>query len=135
VRRLLLSFQATGRDLFCLFEPKEKLIFRKRFGATAEAMALQFLDDLTQVGVLELARKHHGLERVQLVGRHRHRPTTAQSDDQNEGVDEADSIGRGGYPAVCGTRVSDGAWTRFQSSPSNKAENCPTVSRIAPSYI
>ncbi len=110
---MLLGFQAIGLDLFCLFEPKEKLIFGKRLRTTSEAMALQFLDDLTKSGVLELARKHHGFQRVQVVGkllgRHRHGPTTAQSGDQNEGADEADSIGRGDYPAAAGTRTLSGA--------------------------
>lgn len=112
-RCLLLIFQTVRLDLFGLFEPKEKLIFWKRLSATAEAVALQFLNDLSHSGVLELARKHHGLERVQvvgkLVGRHRHGRTTAHFDAQAEGVDAADSIGRGGYPAVCGTRASIGA--------------------------
>ena len=112
-RCLLLIFQTVRLDLFGLFEPKEKLVLRKGLGPTAEAVALQFLDDLSQSGVLELARKHHGLERVQvvgkLVGRHRHGRTTAYFDAEDEGVDAADSIGRGGYPAVCGTRASIGA--------------------------
>jgi hypothetical protein len=112
-RCLLLIFQAVRLDLFGFFEPKEKLILGKRLGSAAKAVALQFLDDLPQPGVLRLARKHHGLERVQVVGklfgRHRHGPTTAQSGKQDEGVDEPDSIGRGDYPAASGTRTSSGA--------------------------
>lgn len=112
-RCLLFVFQALRLDLLGFFEPKEKLILWKRLGATAEAVALQFLDDLAQPSVLRLARKHHGFERVQVVGKliggHRHGATTAYSGDQNEGVGEPDSIGRGGYPAFSGTRASTGA--------------------------
>lgn len=78
---ILLLLQTVRLDLFGFFEPKEKLILRKRLGSAAEAVALQFLDDLAQPGILRLARKHHGSERVQvvrkLVGRHRHGATTA----------------------------------------------------------
>ena len=109
----LLLLQTVRLDLFGLFEPKEKLVLRKGLGPTAEAVALQFLDNLPQPGILRLARKHHGLERVQvvgkLVGRHLHGMTTAHFDAQDEGVDAADSIGRGGYPAFSGTRASIGA--------------------------
>ncbi len=127
IRRLLLLFQPGSLNLFGLFKPKEKLVFGKRLGPAAEAMTLQFLDDLMQAGILCLARKHHGFQRVQvirkLVCRHRHGLRTAYFAARNERLDDADSIGRGRYPAFTGMRVSLGACTRFQSNPSNKAEN------------
>lgn len=78
---MFLLLQTVRLDLFGFLEPKEKLILWKRLGSAAKSVALQFLDDLSQPGILRLARKDHGFERVQvvgkLVGRHRHGATTA----------------------------------------------------------
>ncbi|SEI12519.1 hypothetical protein SAMN05216228_102490 [Rhizobium tibeticum] len=122
-QRLFLRFKSLRLDLFGFFQPKEKLILGKRFGAATEAVALL----------------HHRLQRVQvirkLVRRYRHGSRTAYFALQNEAPSAADSIGRGRYPAFSGTRAWPVAWTRFQSSPSNKAENWTDVRCIAPSCI
>gem|GEM_PF-6869387 len=56
-------------NLLGLFEPQQKLVLRQRLGPAAEAVALQFLDDLAQTLVLDLARQHHRFERGQIVGK------------------------------------------------------------------
>ena len=60
---------AARRDLLDLFEPEQHLIFGQRLGAAAEAMALQFLDDLTQPIVLHPLRNQHRFERAGIVGK------------------------------------------------------------------
>lgn len=75
------------------------MVLGKRLGTATEAVALQFLDDLAQPGILRLARKHHGFQRVQVirkfVRRYRHAPRTAYFASRSERLDDADSIGRG----------------------------------------
>jgi hypothetical protein len=67
-RRGYLFLCLAGRlDLFGLFKAKKKLIVRERFGTAAEAVTLQFLDDLAQPGVLGFPRKHHCLQRIQII--------------------------------------------------------------------
>ncbi|MHC2483217.1 hypothetical protein ACVIKP_005072 [Rhizobium leguminosarum] len=46
-RYFFLRFKPIRLDLFGFLQAQEKLILGKRFRASAEAMALQFLDDLT----------------------------------------------------------------------------------------
>ena len=74
--RLFLLFLAGGLDLLGLFEPQQHLILGERLGTAAEAVTLQFLDDLDQPGILDVARQDHRLQRVRIVGklvsRHRH---------------------------------------------------------------
>lgn len=55
----LLILQIACLDLFGFFKPKEKLILGKRLGPATDAMALLFLDDLAQPGILCLTPKHH----------------------------------------------------------------------------
>ena len=60
---------AARRDLLDLFEPEQQLIFRQRLGAPAEAMTLQFLDDLFQpLGTGALGQQHR-LQRAGIVGK------------------------------------------------------------------
>ena len=112
-RGLLVVLQTGSLDLLGLFKPKQELIFWERLGTATEPVALQFLDDLTQTGVLRLARKHHRFQRVQiirkLVRRYRHGSRTAYFTARIERLDGADSIGRGRHPAFTGVRVSLGA--------------------------
>lgn len=74
--RLLLLFLTGGLDLLRLFEPQQQLILGERLGTPAEAVTLQFLDDLNQTGILDVVRQDHRLQRVRIVGklvsRHRH---------------------------------------------------------------
>ncbi len=44
--RLILLFLAGGLDLLCFFEPQQQLILGKHLSPSAEAVTLQFLDDL-----------------------------------------------------------------------------------------
>ena len=60
---------AARRDLLDVFEPEQHLILGQRLGAAPEAMALQFLDDLTQPIVLHPLRNQHRFERVGIVGK------------------------------------------------------------------
>ena len=60
---------AARRDLLDLFEPEQHLILGQRLGAAAEAVALQFLDDLAQPIVLRPLRDQHRFERVGIVGK------------------------------------------------------------------
>ena len=80
---LCLRFLCGRLDLFGLFQAEQELILRQRLGSSAEAVALQFLDDLAQPGVLDLARQHHRLQRVRVVGKlvcgHRHGPNQTTS--------------------------------------------------------
>ena len=57
------------RDLLDVFEPEQHLIFGQRLGAPAEAMALQFFDDLTKPFVLHALGNQHRLERAGIVGK------------------------------------------------------------------
>lgn len=121
---MLIVFETGSLDLLGLFKPKQKLVLRKRLGTATEPVALQFVDDLTQAGILRLTRKHHRFQRVQgirkLVRRYRHGSRTAYFTARIERLDGADSIGRGRHPAFTGVRVSLGVCTRFQSNPSNR---------------
>ena len=124
------SASLARRDLLDVFEPEQHLIFRQRLGATSEAMALQFLDDLAQPFVLSPLRDQHRLQRARSSG--------------SESVEVAMSKGnhirrrraremrglrarsRAGYTAAgssrlqSASRISRAACTRRQSSPSNK---------------
>jgi hypothetical protein len=57
-----------GDNLFDLLEGQEHLVFRQAFGPPAEAMPLQFLDDLTQPLVLRPLGEVHGAERGRISG-------------------------------------------------------------------
>ena len=79
IGRLALGL-AARRDLLDLFEPEQQLIFGQRLGAAAEAMTLQFLDDLTQPFVLHPLRNQHCLERAGIVRKRiRARPWSIRS--------------------------------------------------------
>ena len=60
---------AARRDLLDLFQAEQQLIFRQRLGAPAEAMALQFLDDLIEPLGARPLRQQHRLERAGIVGK------------------------------------------------------------------
>ena len=66
---LLGLFLAGRLDLLGFLEPEQQLIFGQALGPSAEAVPLQFLDDLSQPGVLDIARQHHRLQRVRIVGK------------------------------------------------------------------
>jgi hypothetical protein len=97
--RSLLLLLAGGFDLFGFLEPQQKLILGKRLGPSAEAVTLQFLDDLDQTGILDVARQDHCFQRVQIVGklvcRHRHGPIRPDSPAPGDDGIPADSLGRG----------------------------------------
>ena len=57
------------RNLLDIFQPEQHLIFGQCLGAPAEAMALQFLDDLTQPFVLHPLGNQHRLQRAGIVGK------------------------------------------------------------------
>ena len=75
------SLQSTREALVNSVDRMPVFVAEVALRAVAEVMALEFLDDLAYSGVPSLTRKHHGFERVQvigkLVGRHRHGATTA----------------------------------------------------------
>jgi hypothetical protein len=53
----------TCRSLLDIFEPEQHLVFGQRLGATPEAMALQFFDDLKEPFVAHPLRNQHRFER------------------------------------------------------------------------
>ena len=55
-------------DLLDVFEAEQQLIFGQRLGPAAEAMPLQFLDDLAQPLVLAPLGEQHRLQRLGIVG-------------------------------------------------------------------
>ena len=57
----------TGRLLLDIFKPKQHLLFGQCLGTAAEAMTLQFLDDLTEPIILRPLRNQHRLERARIV--------------------------------------------------------------------
>ena len=67
--RLVLLFLAGGLDLLGFFQSQQKLVFGQRLSPSAEAVALQFLDDLNQAGILDVTRQNHRLQRVRIVGK------------------------------------------------------------------
>ena len=71
-RRFVLGFSARRR-LLDLFEAEQQLIFRQRFGPSAEAVTLQLLDDLLQPFGARTFRQQHRLERAGIVGKRVHR--------------------------------------------------------------
>lgn len=90
---------AGGLDLLGLLKAKEELTLRQAFGPAAEAVALQFLDDLDQPRILDVARQDHCLQRIRIVGklvrRHRHEQITPYSPAPGDSGIQADSLGRG----------------------------------------
>ena len=56
-------------SLLDVFKPEQHLIFGQCLGAPAKAMALQFLDDLTQPLVLHPLGNQHRLQRAGIVGK------------------------------------------------------------------
>ena len=60
---------AARLDLLDVFEPEQHLIFGQRLCSSAEAMALQFLDDLTEPLVLYPLRNQHRFQRARIVGK------------------------------------------------------------------
>lgn len=92
-------FLACRLDLLCLLEPEEQLIFGQALGPAAEAMALQFLDDLGQASVLDIARQDHRLQHIRIVGklvrRHRHDRIRPYSSTLGDSGIQADSLRRG----------------------------------------
>ena len=60
---------AEDPDLFGLFEPQEQLAFGQALGPAAEAMTLQFLDDLAQPFVLGALGDEHRLKRERITGK------------------------------------------------------------------
>jgi len=95
----VLGFPAGGLDLLCLFEPQQQLILGKRLCATTEAVTLQFLDDLHQASIFDVARQDHRLQRIRIVGklisRDRHGRIRPYSPTPGDNGIEADSLGRG----------------------------------------
>ena len=59
---------AARRGLLDLFQAEQQLIFRQRLGPSAEAMALQLLDDLSQPLGARTLRQQHRLQRAGIVG-------------------------------------------------------------------
>ena len=57
------------RDLLDILEPEQHLIFRQRLRAAAEAMALQFFDDLEKPLVADALYNQHRLERAGILGK------------------------------------------------------------------
>lgn len=122
---LCLLFVTGGLDLFGLFEPQQQLILGERLSSSAEAVTLQFLDDLDQPGVLDVARQDHRLQRVRIVGN----LVTVIAMTGSDHIRRRDSGSRlihfvAGQPAWAGTRVRCASWTRRQSSPSKSADSC-----------
>jgi hypothetical protein len=71
-RPLRLTLRVIGSfDLFDPFERKQQLIFRQGLGPAAEAMTLQFLNDLTQPLALSTLGQEHGFKQVGVVGQSR----------------------------------------------------------------
>ena len=66
--RFLLRLLGGGR-LLDVFQPELQLIFRRRLGAPAEAMAAQLLDDLFQPFRPRPFRQQHRLQRAGIIGR------------------------------------------------------------------
>jgi hypothetical protein len=66
---LFLLFLSRRLDLFGFLEPQQQLVLRQRLGPSAEAVTLQFLDDLVQPGILDITRQDHRLQRVRVVGK------------------------------------------------------------------
>ena len=64
--RLILLFLAGGLDLLGFLKPQQQLILGKSLGAAAEAVTLQFLDDLDQPSILDVAREDTGLPEKEL---------------------------------------------------------------------
>jgi hypothetical protein len=60
---------AVCRDLLDFFQTKQHLIFRQRLRAPAEAMTLQFFDDLAKPLVLCPLGNQHRLQRAGIVGK------------------------------------------------------------------
>lgn len=98
-RCLFVLFLVGGLDLLGLFEPQQQLILGERLGTPAEAVTLQFLDDLNQTGILDVARQDHRLQRVRIVGklvsRHRHERIRPYSPTARDSGIQADSLRRG----------------------------------------
>jgi uncharacterized protein (DUF58 family) len=86
-------------DLLGLLKAKEQLILRQALGPAAEAVALQFLDDLGQASILGVPRQDHRLQHIRIVGklvrRHRHDRMRPYSPAPGDNGIEADSLGRG----------------------------------------
>jgi hypothetical protein len=72
-RALLGGGVLCGLDLLGLFEREKELIFRPALGASAEAVALQSLDDLAQPLALGTLFQKHRLERARIIGKGRSR--------------------------------------------------------------
>lgn len=90
----------TGRlDLLGLLEAKEQLILRQALRPAAEAVTLQFLDDLGQASILDVPRQDHRLQHIRIVGklvrRYRHDRIRPYSPAPGDGGIAADSLGRG----------------------------------------
>ena len=68
--RSCLGFRSRARlSLLEVFEREQQLILRQRLGATAEAMALQFPDDLGQPFAADLLGDQHRLQCFGIVGK------------------------------------------------------------------
>jgi hypothetical protein len=62
-----------GFDLLDFLKREQQLIFRQGLSPTAEAMTLQFLDDLTQPLALGSLGHEHRLEQVRIIRERGHR--------------------------------------------------------------
>ena len=68
--RSCLGFRSRARlSLLEVFEREQQLILRQRLGATHEAMALQFLDDLGHPFATDLFGDQHRLQCFGIVGK------------------------------------------------------------------
>ena len=129
-----------GRDLLDVLEAQQHLLLGKRLCLPAKAVALQFLDDLTQPLALvkplasSIALSVSGSSgRLSLTGKSEHiraRLTTC-SMPLIHFVAARLTIIR----LASATTVSRAAWTRRQSSPSSSADNSAADKRITPSSI
>ena len=64
-----ISASSPRRDLLDVFEPEQHLIFRQCLRAAAEAMTLQFLDDLEKPLIAHPLCNQHRLQRAGIVGK------------------------------------------------------------------
>jgi len=131
----LLRGEALGLDLLCLFQTQQQLVDGQALCPAAEAVALQFLDDLAQSLVLcALRREHRRLKRDRIVGQWLGRiGHKADSTMHSNALPVRWPFLESTCPT--GERVSRASCTRRQSNPSRSACNCAAVNLTTPSVM